>query len=596
MATYTTYSKLYKWNQTDTKLTTITEMGANTEKIDNEFKGRGINPEWFGLDSDKLDNYQPVVDTINHIKNVLGGRGKIVFPAGKVFKFNQALGSFELSNIMIDFNGSTLDFSSVPPSSSDTALMFSGTFGSSYALTADLNEGSTVVQINSTAAFKAGDMVKAIGGKVWDSTRTSTRCGEILFVKSIDSPTQMTLTIPVNETYTVAKGYVFHKINPVENVVLMNGTFIGASGDNEMRGIRITRGYNILIENMRTKGFDVNHFQLTDCVRFTVDKVFVQEANHAQMAYGVSVADACQDGIIINSHFTDVRHSFSTNNNVTTSWGITRRILFAGNTVNDSSPAIGGSGGDAIDTHAGAEDIWIINNEVFSSSGIGINCEANRAVIRNNKFKCTGSVGIQWQPYADGRLSSVNISDNVVESVGDGVGSDYGILCTVRVSDADNIIIGNNEITSQNASIRATTSNGYRIRRGTINGNNAKVLVSGYGVEIINSDSIALNGNSVEAPNFGIGFTDSHNCTATGNTIRLTGASGSGYGLRFMNTSKRNAATGNSVKNAGTLSTSYGLHISDSATYNMLLGNVTDGFSNPVTAGVGTGNVAVNNI
>jgi hypothetical protein len=525
------------------------------------------------------------------------GRGKIVFPQGKSYKFTRPLGDLPYSNIFIDLNGSTLNFTGASITNTDSWLQFSGGVEIVVPLTANANEDTTTIQCD-TSFFQKGDMVKVYSNKIWDSTRTSTRTGEISFVERIDSATQLTLTTFLNDTYKVSDIANIAKITPVENIVVTNGKVIGPTGNNEMRGLRITRGKNCLIQNLRSEGFDVNHIQLTDCVRSTVHACFFQEANHTNMGYGVSFADATQDCICSNSHFTDVRHSLSTNNNTTTSWGITRRILFIGNTVTDSAPALGGSGGDAIDTHGGAEDILIIDNTVFSASGAGINVEANRATVAGNRVKVTGSVGIQWQPYADGRKSSINLSGNQITHVGDTVGSDYGILCQIRVADCKNVIIADNEINSQNSCIRLLTSNGWRFKKGSITGNTCEVKMTGFGIDVTNGDFFAINSNNFEVPNFGVSLTDTNNSSVVGNAINLTATSNAGQGVSFKGTSKRNVASGNTVKNSGSLAAaSYGVKVEDTATYNGVFNNVTENMpGGAYLLGTGAGNVQANNV
>jgi hypothetical protein len=569
-------------------------LGIQLTGMKTELDKRGINPSSFGLDENADNNYQAIIDTFSFISVMQNGKGKIVFPQGKVFKFTQPLGTQTLSNITIDLNGSTLDFSAVPASNTDSALLFSGSIGSGTLLTANAAEGAKVIQCATTGLIP-GDMVKVYSNKVWDSTRTSTRIGEICFIQSIDSATQLTLTTPLQDTYNVADSANIAKITPVENIVVKDGTLIGAAGNNEMRGLRITRGINCLIENVRTKGFDVNQIQLTDCVRCNVDTQFANEANHESMGYGVSFADASQDCIVAGSHYTDVRHSFTTNNNVSTSWGIVRRISFNNCIISDSSPALTGAGGDAIDTHAGSEDIFFNNLIVLSASGVGVNIEANRASINGLSVKGSGSVGIQFSPKADGRRSSLMVRGARLLNIGDGVGSDYGILCNLTVSDCDSIVISDSDIISQNTAIRLTSSNGYRFKKGSIKGNVCKAL-SGFAIELNNADFISVNGGSVEALNSAIGLTDSNNSSVSGVPVNLVGTSGTGYGVRLLGTSKRNVVNGNPIKHSGTLTTSYGVKVEDTATYNGIFGNVTENCTNNVTLGAGTGNLSANNI
>lgn len=556
----------------------------------------GVNPTAFGLSESATNNYQSVIDTINHVKS-LGG-GKIIFPHGKTFKFTQPLGTIEASNLIIDLNGSTLDFTAVPPSNSESALHITGTLGTPTPIVSNAVENQKIVQCN-TAGFTKGDMVKVYSNKVWDSTRTSTRIGEIAFVEKIDSSSQLTLTTPLNDNYNVSDSANIVKITPAKNITIRDGKIKGALGDNEMRGLRVTRGLDVLIEGISINGCDVNQLQLTDCVRATIENCFFQEANHSSMGYGVSVSDASQDIVISNNHFTDVRHSLSTNNNVTTSWGITRRITFSENTVTDSSPALSGSGGDGIDTHAGAEEVFIIDNEVFSSSGLGINCEGRSAEIRGNRIKTTGSVGIYFNPYADGKPSRVKIIENTVTLVGDKVGSDYGIQAMARLADMLETIITDNIVESQNAGIRLLTGTGFRHQKAVVANNALKVEQSGYGIDATNSDYAVIQGNSIEAQNYPIALTDVQNSVVQGNALKINGVNASRrFGVRVMTTSSRNVIAGNTAKNTGSVvDGSYGVEVADTATYNNVANNIcSEGFNGAVLLGTGTGNVQSNNL
>jgi hypothetical protein len=258
-------------------------LGIQLTGIKTELDKRGVNPSSFGLDENADNNYQAIIDTFSFISVMQNGKGKIVFPQGKVFKFTQPLGTQTLSNITIDLNGSTLDFSTVDVSNTDSALLFSGSIEGGRALVANAAEDTKIIRCDTTGLLR-GDMVKVYSNKIWDSTRTSTRIGEICFIETVDSTTQLTLTTPLNDTYNVSDLASIAKITPTENIVLMNGTIIGATGNNEMRGFRITRGINCLVHNVRFKGIDVNQVQLTDCVRSTVNNCYFNEANHSSMA------------------------------------------------------------------------------------------------------------------------------------------------------------------------------------------------------------------------------------------------------------------------------------------------------------------------
>lgn len=611
---------LHQWSRTD--YVEVNEFNENFGKIDEEVAKKAsqadmenviaqledkpsrqfveqyaVNVASFGADSSSSDNSNSFMRAISHIKNVLGGSGKLTLPAGKRFRFTKPIGSFEISDLTIDFNGAVLDFSNVPASSTDTVLHFIGSIDPATALTADSPENSKIIKCN-TGGLQAGDMVKVYSNKVWDSTNTSTRIGEIHFIEKIDSEGQLTLTKTLEVSYNTADTAMIAKINPCRNINLMNGKFIGAAGNNEMRGVRITRGADCYIQNIKTEGFDVNHIQLTDCVRCIVENHFSNEANHSSMGYGVSFADASCDCIATGCYYTDVRHSFSTNNNVSTSWGIVRRITFNNCIISDSAPALGGTGGDGVDTHAGAEDIRFNNLTVISSSGIGINIEANRATINGVFVKGTASVGIRFAPYADGRKSSLTVMGAQLSQIGDSVGSDYGILANLTVADCESLIINGCDVVSQNTGIRLASSNGYKFKRASLANNNIKVTASGYGVETNNVDNLSLVGGSIDAPNFGVGLNNTNNSTVNGTSISLTGTASAGYGIRLLGTSKRNAISGNAIRNVAlTNASTTGVKIDDTATYNGVFGNVTENMpAGAAVVGTGAGNLQASNI
>jgi hypothetical protein len=125
-------------------------LGIQLTGMKTELDKRGINPSSFGLDENADNNYQAIIDTFSFISVMQNGKGKIVFPQGKVFKFTQPLGTQTLSNITIDLNGSTLDFSTVDVSNTDSALLFSGSIEGGRALVANAAEDTKIIQCDTT--------------------------------------------------------------------------------------------------------------------------------------------------------------------------------------------------------------------------------------------------------------------------------------------------------------------------------------------------------------------------------------------------------------------------------------------------------------
>jgi hypothetical protein len=162
------------------------------------------------------------------------------------------------------------------------------------------------------------------------------------------------------------------KLNPIENIYIHNGKIIGTSANNEHYAIDVQVARNCLIDNVKIENVHKRQIVITDCVKVNVTNCSFKRAVHTSQAYGVSFVDGTRDCVCSNSHFEGVRHSLSINNNVSASWGQPRRILFVNNTViNSSRNLTDGGGGDAIDTHAGGENIIIMGNTVYGSSGSG---------------------------------------------------------------------------------------------------------------------------------------------------------------------------------------------------------------------------------
>jgi hypothetical protein len=523
-----------------------------------------------------------------------GGGYRIAFPAGTC-KFSAPIGSYSFSNVEIDLGATVLDFTALSAASTGPLLAVEGTYGATAALTANLPGGSRTVSVN-TAGFAADDMVRVYSSAIWDSTRTSTRIGEISFVRTIDSAAQMTLRMDANIGYLTANAATVQKLNPVRNVKITGGRILGPVANDELIGIQLGLCVDCEVRGVRSFDIDKRHIYIVDSVRVNVVSNYLTQSNHTAQAYGVSVADASMDVVVTQNHFTDVRHSLTTNNNVSTSWGVTRRVWFANNTVTDSAVNLtDGAGGDAIDTHAGAEDIYITGNSVYGSSGSGINFEARTGIISHNRIKSVKGAGINVNPRADS-ASAVTITGNHVNSVGDGVPSDYGINVALTTASGAGYVISSNKVESNETAIRAVGTATYRFERVTVAGNAAQTNVSANGIQVDFTDGAAITGNVVTAPSVGIISTDSANPAITGNSVKLTGSGANGYGIRLSGTTSYGVVSGNAIWQGGTHTASWGVIFAPTVTYSGIFSNVTRGFVTNQSVSTGTGNIAANNL
>jgi polygalacturonase len=571
------------------KLDTILSGKANKSDLTINVKDSGAKGDGVTNDTVAIQN------AINAL--ITNGGGTLLFPFG-TYKCNNELGSFTGSNITLELNGSTLDFTSIGLATTVALLQFSGSYSTGVTLSADATKGSKVVQA-STTGLVAGDMVRIYSNKIWDPARTSTRVGEIGFIRSIDSTTQLTLTIPLADSYSLADSAKIEKLTPVKNINIQNGTILGPSGNDQLQGIVIQLGINCLVRNIKSYDIDLKHITFVDCVKSNIEGCFIYESYHTNQAYGISFQDASQDCICSNTHFTDVRHSMTTNNAVSTSYGITRRIKFTNNTVSSSTPNIGdGAGGDAIDTHAGAEDIFIVGNTVNGSSGHGINMECRSGVALNNKINNTDNHGISITPYCSLYESAFLVENNYFGSrIGDASGTDYGINVSLVAANGNNYIISGNRVNSLNQGIRVMGTSSYKgkhfvITNNTVTNNNA----TDAGIQVEYCDNIVLNSNNSKSQDVGYLVRFSNNAAINGNQAELTGSGGNGWGIRVEN-SNYVVVNSNALICNGTQASKLGVTFGAGNVNNSgVFGNVTQGFTTNVNTSTGTGNLSANNI
>jgi parallel beta-helix repeat protein len=555
-----------------------------------------IDAKWFGLSTSSSNNSPAIKAAIDYA--ILNAPGKVILGSG-TYPCTEVIGSFAGSNIEIDFQRARLDFSTASISSG-TILAFTGTYGATATLTSNGVEKALSVAATSTS-FSANDMVRIYSTAVWDSLRTSSRIGEINFVKSIPDAANITLTTELQSTYTTAASATIQKIIPVENIYIHNGTIIGPSANDGVIGIIITAGINCIVSEMAFSDIDAVHIRFIDCVFSKIENSHFQETNHASNGYGISFTDATQDCIASGNSFVDVRHSMTTNNLVSSSYGIARRIIFSNNVISDSAYATGGSGGDALDAHAGSDQISFIGNTINSSSSNGINFEGRSVTIANNLIMNTKSHGIHVQPFVDVGVGGVVITGNTLRNIGSS--SAYtGIYVRASANDIHKAIVANNSVESFGPAIRLDSVDvgaGTKIFYGSsVTGNSAKCTGFTNGILLVNQQYATVSGNHGEGQARGIVVENGTNCTITGNTGNIYNSSGTtGYGIDVRGTGSYNVVSGNAVRYSSSgITTTSGITLGSSVTYTGVFGNVTQGFTSDVTLGSGTGNVEANNI
>lgn len=542
-----------------------------------------VTPGWWGADlSGATDSRNAIQYAVNSI-----AAGSIIDCMGVTLRIDSTVdgkSNLEIRNGAFDFSNAADD---------DYLFYVSGSQGTTRDLTANISENGTSVTVADSGDFSAGQYVLIGSSDVFDASSTGSLVGEINIAASADAGT-ITLESGAKQGYLTADTAGIVPLTMIENFTLRNITATGQNDDdNDQWAVSVRYGKKILIVDSKFFGFSERAVALFDVVESTVSRCWFESAHDSGTAYGVSVINGAQDIIISNCHFKDVRHAFTTNNYSAT-WGIPRRIKFIGNTVINSAPALGGSGGDAVDTHSAAEDIEIINNTIMGPSSQGINVECAKAIISGNSIHSTVSVGIAFHNESD-RAGSVIVSNNFVRQTGgNGIQVIQGIRGTTAIMNY--VSITGNVVSSPT---------GYGIGVDATNGENLNVSISGnsiyapstHGIYVSEVRGVAITGNSVRSPGTnGIRLNDSINAAITGNVVNSEDASDPL--IYLTNTASGNVNSTVSGNTCGPLTSSIaaeGIEISNDCAQVIVIGNNTNG-TGGVTIGTGTGNVNEHNI
>lgn len=480
---------------------------------------------------------------------------------------------------ILDFSGANIG---------TTCFSIAGTQSSDYTLTADAAIGTRTLTVASTSGLSEGDYIRIYSNALWDPDRTSSKTGEIAIINSLTSTT-ITVEWDLKDSYNTADSAAFVKLTQVQNVYIEGGLIKGNSTDatNEI-GFKVDRGRNITFRNVRFENIDNVMISVWNTVNLHVENCSFFRARASGTAYGVSFVNAAQDCSVSHCYFNRVRHSLSTNNS-NTDPGIVRRITFSENNVVDSEPATGGTGGDAIDTHAGAEDIYIINNTVQGSTSSGINIECTSAVVQGNKIYDTVAHGIIATNFTR-RAGRIQITGNYIQDAGnDGIRVGGGTGSSLPYSQ---VIVSNNIInTTTNVGIYVTGRASFLHTYTAITGNsiigagntNASLYVDqveNYSVTGNVLNTTVSNGNGIRC-----GVTTAG--AVSGNVVKLVDSS-TGIGIYFSTSGTNSTCVGNTVYGTN-LSSATGVRLIDTMTNITVDNNNVEACGSPIIWGTGTG-------
>lgn len=412
-------------------------------------------------------------------------------PAGKTYK---CLTPLTLTSGSFIHLGGTLNFSEATAVSTGY-ITATGTEATAVNATANITANTTTISVPSGHGITAENLIRVCSDGIYDASSTSSKVGELIEVASVTS-TSITTKTPLMGSYTTANTARVSKITPVERIrIVGNGRLQGARDNLKGEyGIVIRYGRDVVIEGIRSDGFDNRHVFLPDCINTHVRncRITWSQSNNG---YGVSFCNAAQDCSAVGNRFDYCRHSLSTNNESAFP-GVTRRIRFQSNTITNSAPANTGAGGDAIDTHTAAEQIWVEDNTVIGSSSQGINFECRSGSVSRNRIWGTASNGISVHNESD-LYGVVRVCDNEVRNAtGIGVYVIAGIRGTAAVYESLDVS-GNTVFDCSGIGIRVGISTATNLARDITVARNRVMRAGAAGLTVERADGVSVTGNSL---------------------------------------------------------------------------------------------------
>jgi hypothetical protein len=526
------------------------------------------------------------------------GGGKLIFPAPYTYRMDSGVTGIG-SDVELHIEaGAVISLANAPTST--IAFTAAGTEGTAYSLSVNATAGAFTATISAanlvSSGIASGDWVRIASDEIFDPGRTDSECGEQIRVASVNTGTGViTFYTPLADSYATADSATISKITHVRNVSLTGSGEIRGAGNNAKQcGIAVYLGYRPHVGNILFRKTDGRAIWYRDVVGGTGH--FPRFADYdlvGTSGYGISVDNATQDCVFVGAVGEQVRHLFTTNNSTATK-GIPRRILMANWNITNSAPATEGSagGGDAIDTHAAAEDIHLLNGVIQGATGQGVNFECRSGSIVNVYIYDAADNGaaVHNETGRDGDYVLKNV--RAYRCGGDGVkitGVKSGIerleMDGVSGDDCDGFAISVNSLSSSIAVDYALLSNLSGARNGSASGCIYLSKINGGGLK---------GAYSLEPPaaGYGVRLSDSTNFSINGVGGKLSSAATGA--LLFIDATSSGLTTDITVDDvigeSPSAASSFGIRVSSNAN------NVTVGqnwhlstFTTPISWGTGTG-------
>lgn len=472
---------------------------------------------------------------------ITNAAGKTIDGQGLTYRINSPITGVA-SNTVIQ--NAVFDFSNMAVQPGvDRCITVSGTLATPLNLTANTLFESNIVAVADTSSFTADDLVFLKSTAVWDSA-TATTYGQYARVKSVDTPTQLTLYSSVLIDFTTAAAATIGIVTPVQNVTFSNVRFIGANA-NSQNALYIQYGENCNVNNCQFEYFDYLAVGFWRCYNSTIDATRMKFARQAGNAYGFSIGGGCYACSVTNSWGEDCRHTVTIGDND----GLNIFTRVENNTAVSNKDAGFDSHSASIYTTFNGNMVEMSADRFLTSNHDGIIIQGAHAVITNNTVVGFKGSGIVYQPvFQNGYKTSVVIIGNklVADDTGYGTGSGVGIYCIIDATSGANIngvIIKGNAV-SGGANNTATLIGYY------VNANKASSTIDNVIIEG-NVTSSKINGTGILVRANGASSIVS-NVNVANNTIATSSSTGISFLSSGTSSIVQNLTGGNNVIDAAT--------------------------------------------
>lgn len=493
----------------------------------------------FGAVGDGVtDDTAAIQAALNAGVGIITGNGKTYKVTGKL---TNTTGNITLKDMIID---SSL-MSATSFTVGEGTISFTGTKGTATLLTADATSRTTrILTVADTTGFIADGYAWLTCTTLWDNVN-NTALGQYVQIKSVNSPTQLTLYDYVYYTFATAASASLAPVTTLNNIRLDNVKMIGANGSNLQTGFTFKYCKNTNVTNCHFTYFPYSGVTFNRCVNSNIKDSSIRFGRGVGFAYGVTFLYGCYNGTMSGCYGENLRHLGTIGGGD----GINMFITYSSNHCTAMKEA-------GFDAHPASDYITYIGNTVNGAvdgelagglSGDGIMCQGANCVISNNTLSGCEQHGIVYQNLNNLVNGSATITGNNIQKHNSPSSLGVPILVLNQSgtggSIIDGVTIANNTIQGvykYGIQVRSVTGQIYRV---AINGNavtsapteDAILVQVASGTTNIIVD-VSINNNTTVGnagfPNiYVLGTSAGHiyNVTCSGNVI-----DGGLYGLRVL--------------------------------------------------------------